>query len=150
MPRGRWWENPRVVQALDLTAEQQDAIHKVVYAHAENMIGLNADVKKAELQLGELARSEPFDEQAVRQAWDRYQTARSRLEDERFELLLAIRKILTAQQWKKLDELKRQFQQRRLPPERQRSGRNPYRRPAGQQPPPPPPGGEPYGSSPVR
>jgi len=140
MPRGRWWENPKVVRELGLTPDQQGQIHDLVYHHAETMIGLNADVKRAELHLGELARNDTFDEQAVRKVWTEYQTARRKLENERFELLIAIRKVLTAQQWKKLDELKRQFQQRRLPPQRQRPGRNPYRRPAGEQPPPPPPG----------
>lgn len=137
MPKGRWWENPRVVRAIGLTPEQQDQIHRLVYQHAETMIGLNADVKRAELHLGELARDEEFNEKAVRQAWTEYQAARQRLENERFELLVAIRKVLTAEQWKRLDELKRQFQQRRLPRERQRPGRNPYRPPAGNQPPPP-------------
>jgi len=137
MPKGRWWENPRVVREVGLTPEQQDQIHNLVYHHAEAMIGLNADVKRAELRLGELARNDGFDEQAVRKAWGEYQTARRRLENERFELLVAIRKVLTARQWKKLDDLKRQFE-RRLPPERQRPGREPYRRPSGQQPPPPP------------
>ncbi len=143
MPRGRWWENPRVVREVGLTPDQQDRIHQLVYQHAEVMIGLNADVKRAELHLGELARSENFDEQAVRKAWAEYQVARQKLENERFDLLVAIRKVLSAQQWKKLDELKRQYRQRRLPPERQRPGRNPYRRPAGQLPPPPPPGDQP-------
>lgn len=144
MPPGRWWENPRVVQEVGLTPEQQDEIHQLVYQHAEVMIGLNADVKRAELRLGELARKEPFDEQAVRKAWAEYQTARTKLENERFDLLIGIRKVLSSEQWKKLDEMRRQFQQRRRRPrERQRPGRNPYRPPAGQQPPPPPPGQQP-------
>jgi len=137
MPRGRWWENPRVVREVGLTPDQQEQIHQVVYHHAETMIGLNADVKRAELHLGELARADRFDEQAVRTAWAEYQGARRKLENERFDLLVAIRKVLSAEQWKKLDDLKRQYQRRRLPPERQRPGRNPYRPPAGGQPPPP-------------
>lgn len=151
MPRGRWWENPRVVREVGLTPEQQEQIHQLVYQHAEVMIGLNADVKRAELRLGELARSESFDEQVVRKAWAGYQAARQKLENERFDLLVAIRKVLSAQQWKKLDELKRLYRQRRRPQQGQRPGRNPYHQPpAGQQSPPPPPGGQPYGPAPVR
>jgi Spy/CpxP family protein refolding chaperone len=141
MPRGRWWESPRVVQEIGLTPDQQEQIHQLVYKHAEVMIGLNADVKRAELRLGELARNDRFDERAVRAAWTQYQEARRKLENERFELLVAIRKVLTAEQWKKLDEMRRQFEQRRRHPrDRQRPGRNPYRPPAGQPPAPPGPG----------
>ncbi len=123
MPPGRWWDNPRLVRYLNLTPDQQSKIHDMVFDHAERMIDLNAAVKRAELQLGDLAQRDTFDEKAVRAAFAKLQEARRNLENERFELLIAVRKILTADQWKKLATLREEIRRRRAG--RGRMGRRP-------------------------
>ncbi len=123
MPRGRWWDNPRLVRYLGLTPDQQARIHDTVFDHAERMIDLNAAVKQAELQLEDLAGRDTFDEKAVRAAFAKLQEARRALENERFELLIAVRKILTASQWKKLVTLREEL--RRHGAGMRRMGRRP-------------------------
>lgn len=122
MPPGRWWDNPRLVRYLNLTQDQQTKIHDAVFDHAERMIDLNATVKRAELQLADLAQRETFDEKAVRAAFAKLQAARQNLENERFDLLVAVRKILTADQWKKLVNLREELRRRRA---EGRMGRHP-------------------------
>ncbi len=132
LPPGKWWENERVVRELGLTPEQQETIHDVVFDHAQRMIDLNAAVKRAELTLGDLADREPFDEASVRSAWQRFVKARTALENERFELLVAVRKVLTTDQWKrlrKLREMRRRRPGERRPPGPQQGGRRPPREP---------------------
>ena len=107
LPHGKWWENERVVQRIGLTEAQQKAISDLVYEHALRMIDLNAGVKKAEFELADLANRDEFDANAIRKAFGAFQTARRTLENERFEMLLAVRAQLTAEQWRSLLEIRR-------------------------------------------
>jgi len=66
LPRGKWWENDRVVERIGLSAEQQKAISDLVYEHAHRVIDLNAGLKKAELELAELVERDDFQADAVR------------------------------------------------------------------------------------
>ena len=113
LPRGKWWENERVVQRIGLTQEQQGAISKLVYEYALRMIDLNAGVKKAEFELGDIVVRDDFDPAAVRKAFGSFQAAKQRLENERFEMLLAVRGTLTAAQWKDLLEIRRYLERMR-------------------------------------
>jgi len=107
LPRGTWWEIPKVVEHLKLTPEQQQQISDLVYDHAQRMIGLNAGVESAKLALSREVESSNFDPARVRTAFDAFQDARSKLERERFEMLLSVRQVLSYEQWKKLDNLRK-------------------------------------------
>ena len=113
LPHGKWWENERVIQRIGLTADQQKAISELVYDHAMRMIDLNAGLKKAELGLADLVDRDEFDADAIRKAFAAFQAAKDRLEYERFEMLLAVRAELTAEQWRSLLEIRRFLEQRR-------------------------------------
>ena len=113
LPHGKWWENERVIQRIGLTADQQKSIGDLVYAHAMRMIDLNAGLKKAEFELADLVDQDAFDADAIRKAFAAFQAAKDRLENERFEMLLAVRAELTADQWKQLLEIRRFLEQRR-------------------------------------
>ena len=107
LPHGKWWENERVVERVGLTADQQRAISDLVHDHARRMIDLNAELKKAELELSSRVDRDEFDPAAVRKAFAEFQAARQRLEKERFEMLLAVRGEVTARQWDELVEIRR-------------------------------------------
>ncbi len=113
LPHGKWWENERVVQRVGLTEEQQAAISDLVYQHALKMIDLNAGLKKAEFELGDLVDRDDFDPTAVRKSFGAFQAAKDKLENERFEMLLAVRGELTADQWRSLLEIRRYLEQMR-------------------------------------
>jgi len=113
LPHGRWWENERVVQRIGLTEEQQTAISDLVYQHALKMIDLNAGLKKAEFELGNLVDRDDFDPTAVRKSFGAFQAAKDKLENERFEMLLAVRGELTTDQWRSLLEIRRHLEQMR-------------------------------------
>ncbi len=131
IPPGRWWENPRVVERIHLSESQQTAIRGLVVEHARRMIDLNADVKRAELDLAELVDRDELAPDQVRQAFAALQKARQRLENERFELLLAVRQSLTREQWRELDRMRQEFIQRRADDPRPGAPRpgGPLRRP---------------------
>jgi Spy/CpxP family protein refolding chaperone len=113
LPPGKWWEDQRLVSRIGLTEEQQEHIRDVVFTHARRMIDLKADVDKAGLDLASSVDQEVFDPAPVRAAYAVFQTARQKLENERFEMLLEVRQVLTYEQWQKIEEIKRRLKQMR-------------------------------------
>jgi Spy/CpxP family protein refolding chaperone len=133
LPPGKWWENPRVVERVKLTAEQQAAISDLVYQHARAMIDLKAEVEKAELELRDRVDRHDLVPDQVRTAFKVFQAARAALESERFEMLLAVRLQLSPEQWDELQTLHRDFRrnlgQRADPRRPGRPGQQPPNRP---------------------
>lgn len=113
LPPGKWWEDQRLAERVGLTSDQQHQIRDLVYGGARRMIDLKAAVDLAGLDLAEVVNSSDFDPEAVRAAYAVFQNARHKLENERFEMLLDVRQVLTTEQWRKLQELKRRVQQNR-------------------------------------
>jgi len=130
LPPGKWWEDQRLVERINLTEEQQEQISSLVYESAHRMIDLNADVKRSGLDLTEVVDRNEIDPAAVRKAFAAFQTARQKLDNERFEMLLAIRQVLSSEQWVKIKEIKRRLKQMRS--QREQGQRPPGQRPQGQ------------------
>jgi Spy/CpxP family protein refolding chaperone len=135
LPPGRWWEDQRLVSRIGLTDKQQDQIREVVYQHARRMIDLKADVDKAGLDLLGTVDQLDFDPAPVRVAYARFQTARQKLENERFEMLLEVRQILSYEQWQKIEEIKRRLMQNRSQERRPGARGEGFQRPQGERPP---------------
>ena len=136
LPPGKWWENPRLVNHIGLADEQQDQIRGIVYQHAREMIDLKADVDKAGLDLADSVDQQEFDPAPVRAAYAVFQTARQKLENERFEMLLEVRLVLTYEQWRKIEEIKQRMKQNRSQQDRRPGARGEgFQRPQGERPP---------------
>lgn len=134
LPPGNWWKNERIVQYLELTADQQSKIKDLVYRHASRMIDLNAELEKAKLALENQVEQEPMDPSAVRMAFETFQEYRQVLETERFEMLLSVRQVVSHQQWRKLLSLRERLETLRKRNEGPRQGYRPPKnpgRPAG-------------------
>jgi Spy/CpxP family protein refolding chaperone len=141
LPPGKWWENERLSQRLGLTTEQIEEIDGLVYEHAHRMIDLNADVKRSELELANLVGQPVFDTDKIRAAFADFQQARQVLEKERFEMLLAVREVLTDQQWAMIQEIQKEMRRRRMSQQERRPGGRPQQERMGSPPPDKPPEG---------
>lgn len=122
VPPGRWWERPAVAQELGLTPEQKAKLEQLTAERLKVMIDARAAVEKAEVELRLLAEKEPLDARKVREAFAALQQARQKLELERFEMLLAVRQTLSAEQWQRLRALARERLEERR---ERREGRRP-------------------------
>lgn len=122
VPPGRWWDRPAVAQELALSPEQKAKLEQLTSERLKAMIDARAAVGKAEVELRLLAEKEPLDVRKVREAFSALQLARQKLELERFEMLLAVRQTLTAEQWNKLRLLARERVEERR---ERREGRRP-------------------------
>ena len=113
LPPGKWWDNERLATHIGLTEAQREQIREMVYEHAHRMIDLNAGVKKAELELANLVANSDFDSAVARAAFSELQKSRRALEMERFEMLLAVRGVLSDQQWQQIQDIRRQLRRGR-------------------------------------
>ena len=100
--RGRWWNNPTIVEKLKLTDDQRKAMDGILQQHREKLIDLRANVDKAELGMEPMMSQDQPNEAAVMSQIDKVAQARAELEKANARMLLGIRRVLNQEQWKKL------------------------------------------------
>jgi periplasmic protein CpxP/Spy len=103
---GKWWNNPTVVEKLQLTDDQRKAMDGILQQHREQLIDLRANLEKAELALEPLMRDEQPNESAAFQQIDKVAQARAELEKANARFLFALRSKLTPDQWKQVQEFR--------------------------------------------
>ena len=111
---GAWWKNSEIVSKLQLSEEQVKKIEQTFLDHKLKLIDLQADLEKQELRLQPLLDVDQPDEGKVGAQIDLITAARGRLEKENAMMMLAIRRNLTIEQWKKLQALREERRPRAL------------------------------------
>jgi len=99
---GQFWNNPKIVEKLNLSEDQRKAMDAILLAHREKLIDLRASEDKAELQMQPLMSADQPNETAILAQIDKIASARAELEKANARFLLAIRAKLTADQWKQV------------------------------------------------
>jgi Spy/CpxP family protein refolding chaperone len=102
---GRWWDNPRLAQQIGLTDDQKKRMDDIFQQHRLQLIDLNAALEKDEVLLHPLLEADQPDEAKVLSQIDAIAQARAELEKANARMLFGIRKVLTPDQWKKLQTL---------------------------------------------
>ena len=100
---GKWWKNSEIVQELQLTEVQITQIEKTFLEHRLKLIDLRYEVERQETLLQPLIEADRPDEAKVGAQIDLVLAARGRLEKENAMMMLAIRRVLSVEQWKKLE-----------------------------------------------
>jgi len=130
-PQGRWWNNPEMVQKLSLNSDQQKKMDDIFQQNRLRLVDLNATLQKEEIAMEPMMAADTPDEPKILAQIDKIAQARAELEKANARFLLGIRRVLTQDQWKKLQA------ETPHPP----GGRGPGQGgPAGPPPNPPPPG----------
>jgi Spy/CpxP family protein refolding chaperone len=109
---GEWWQNSEVAQKLKLSDQQLKKLGNIFYQHRLKLIDYQAAVDKQNLELQNLLDQDNPDEGQVGAQVDRSLAARARLEREFTMMNLALRKVLTVEQWKQLQAI----QSEQMPP----------------------------------
>lgn len=102
-PRGRWWTNPEMAQKLSLTADQKKRMDDIFQQNRLRLIDLNASLQKEEAIMEPLVGADQPDETKILAQIDKVAQARAELEKANARFLFGIRRVLTADQWKKLE-----------------------------------------------
>lgn len=92
-----------MVQRLGLTTDQQKRMDDIFQQHRLKLIDLNAAVQKEEVIMEPLIQAEQPDEAKIVAQIDRVAQARAELEKANARMLLGIRRVLTQEQWNKLN-----------------------------------------------
>src|SRR5438552_8923675 len=101
---GMWWKSPEVAQKIGLTDDQQQRIDKTFQDFRLQLIDLHANLEKQEAMLQPLVDADQPDEARVMAQVDKVTQARAALERSNAQMMLAIRRVLSPEQWKKLQE----------------------------------------------
>jgi periplasmic protein CpxP/Spy len=104
--RGRFWNNPKIVDALKLTDDQRKAMDDILQQHLETLVDLRANAEKAELALRPLINADQLDESRILAQIDQVAQARAELFKANARFLLAIRSKLTPDQWKQIQQFR--------------------------------------------
>ena len=104
-PLGAWWRNSEIVKQLGLSDAEARQVEQIFQDHRAQLLNLHTALSQDEAQLQPLVAAErPNDAQVFTQI-DKVAEARAELEKANGRMLFAIRRVLTAEQWRKLDQL---------------------------------------------
>ncbi|HXE90504.1 MAG TPA: Spy/CpxP family protein refolding chaperone [Terriglobales bacterium] len=103
---GKWWKDSKVAAELQLSEAQIKQIEQTFLEHRLKLIDLRANLEREETKLQPLIEADQPDEAQVGAQVDRLVAARGQLEKANTMMMLAIRKVLTVEQWKKLQSIK--------------------------------------------
>ncbi len=99
---GKWWDNPQVAKDLNLGADQKQKMDDIFQQSRLKLIDLHASLQKEEATLDPLINADSPDETKVLAQIDKVAAARAELEKSNARMLLAVRQVLTPDQWTKL------------------------------------------------
>jgi periplasmic protein CpxP/Spy len=154
VPEHRWWDNPRIAQQIGLTDDQKKKMDEILQQHRLQLIDLHAALEKQEVLLRPMLGADQLDESKVLSQIDAIAQARAELEKANARMLFGIRKVLTPDQWKKLQTIVRAHAAEREHRGWNGPGGERWHRPngpagpGGPNGPPPPDGGSPAPASP--
>ncbi|MGD0130228.1 MAG: periplasmic heavy metal sensor [Terriglobia bacterium] len=102
---GKWWKDSDLMKKLGVSDDQVAKIEKIFQDHRLQLIDLHADLEKQEAILEPLVEADQPVESQVAAQIDKVAQARANLEKSDALMLLAIRRVLTVDQWKKLRDV---------------------------------------------
>jgi Spy/CpxP family protein refolding chaperone len=113
LPPGRWWKNAEAVKAVGLNDGQIQKIETIFLDSRIKLVDIHASLEKEEIKLEPSLEADNPDENAVFSAIDRIAAARANLEKANAQMVFAIQRVLTPEQWKTLHELRSRREQDR-------------------------------------
>lgn len=99
---GKWWYMPEFSEKLNLSDEQKQQLDAMYLDNRRKLIELKSDLKKEKLDLATLVEQEPLNETAAMEAFQKLDSVRSRLSEEKFHYILGVRKILGQEKFQEL------------------------------------------------
>jgi Spy/CpxP family protein refolding chaperone len=102
LPPGKWWRRAEIIQALELTADQQQRLDEVFRGAANDLIDARASIEKlqiavrAELERPQVRRDE------LRRIANQLSDARGKLFERELMMLVDMRGVLEPEQWEKM------------------------------------------------
>ena len=99
---GKWWKNSELMQKIGVSNAQTEQIEAIFQDRRLKLVDLHSNLEKQESMLEPLVNADHPDQDQVSAQIDRIAAARAALEKSNAEMMLAIRRVLTVEQWKRL------------------------------------------------
>lgn len=99
--------DPQVAERIGITADQRKKIEAAVQEHRLKQIDLRAALEKAQVTMQPLMNADSPDEGKVLSQIDRVHQAQAELQKDELRLQLEVRRVLSADQWKRLQQEQR-------------------------------------------
>ncbi len=146
LPHGMWWKKPEVVKDLNITADQQKQLDKILLDSRLQLIQMHATLEEEQVKLEPILNASPFDQQRALAQISHIADLRADLEKADARMLLSLRGVLTADQWTKLQAERHSHREGEGPEGQRAPGARNWRRgpqggPDSPNGPPPPPAG---------
>ncbi len=100
---GEWWKYPDVAAELRLSDSQKKQLDQISLNTKLALIDAGANGLKSFVRVQALLDAEPVDEPAYNQQVEQISAAAAALVKDVGQMALAVRKVLTADQWRKLE-----------------------------------------------
>jgi Spy/CpxP family protein refolding chaperone len=105
----KWWKNPKIIQEMDLTDDQVDAIEDIFKSYREQIIDSQKELKKEEAHLLDVLRQPECSSDEVMQITDHIEDMRADLTRIKVEMLLKIKNVLTSEQEETLHNIRERY-----------------------------------------
>ncbi len=106
-PRGKWWDRPEMAKKLGIKTDQRKKMDDVFQQMRVRLIDLQAALDKEEAVMEPLMQAAQPDDAKILPQIDRVAQARADLERAQARLMLALRHVLTPEQWDMLQSERR-------------------------------------------
>jgi Spy/CpxP family protein refolding chaperone len=102
---GKWWKDSELMRRMGVSGDQVQRIEKIFQDYRIQLIDLHAALERQRAILEPLVEADQPNESQVIAQIDKVVQARASVEKSHVQMLLAIRQVLTPEQWKKLRDL---------------------------------------------
>ena len=102
IPAGKWWYNQNVVQNLNLSQSEIRQLDQLYVDSHRRLIELKNAVEREQFELDTLLGKKTVDDATVRQQFNRLESARTDLADERLRFVIRVREIIGADRFQQL------------------------------------------------
>ena len=105
MMDGKWWQSKRITEELKITDDEKRQLNETYTASRRELITLKSNVERERFELDNLLDRGESNKETVLDHYNRLETARSKLSEERFKLLLDVRDIVGIERYQQLKEM---------------------------------------------
>ena len=102
VPSGKWWYNQKVVKNLNLTQKEIRQLDKAWENSQRKLIKLKNAVEREQFELDTMLGKKTVDDAKVRKQFNRLESARTDLADERLGFIIRVREIIGAERFQQL------------------------------------------------
>jgi len=107
---GPFGNDPQMAERLGISAEQRIKIQALMQEHRLKRIDLHATLEKAQVTLEPLVNAEQPDESKILAQMDRVAQAQAELQKDEMRQQLEIRRVLTQEQWRRMQQMRQEGQ----------------------------------------